>query len=108
MRALLAERPAPKVFAPDQAFAPFRRARFGETRLSLIRPAVPGSLIAAMMLVPDGVPPPAAAVVWIEPSAKIRPLPAPLTFTFPRTSSLLEGDCVPIPRLPAKKEWALE
>ena len=72
MSALLADRPAPKTFAPDQAFAPLSRARFDERRLSLMTPVVAGSLMAVMMLVPVICPPPPpCGVVIFVPSGKI-------------------------------------
>src|ERR1044072_2965060 len=52
--ALLAERPALNVLKLVQLCAPASRARFSDTRLSLIVPIVAGSLIEVMMVVPDG------------------------------------------------------
>jgi hypothetical protein len=49
-----------KLLTPVQVFAPVSRARFSDTRLSLIKPTVAGSLMAVTMLVPDGVLPPPA------------------------------------------------
>ncbi len=97
----LAERPLTKVFWPVQAFCAASRATLGERRLSLMNPAVAGSLMAETMLVPEGVEPaPPCAVVIFEPSGKMMPLPAPLTRRSPATLSLDCGVLVPTPTKP--------
>ena len=100
MSELFAESPAPKTFAPDHAFAPFSRATFGERRLSLMKPAVPASLIELTMLVPVDAAPPPVAVVSFVPSGKMMPLVAPVSLMLPPTSSFCVGAFTPMPTLP--------
>src|ERR1051325_9566683 len=82
----LAERPLTKVFWPVHAFCVLSFATFGERRASLMTLAVAASLMAETMLVPEGVEPATPeAVVMIEPSGKMRPLPLPLILRLPAT-----------------------
>src|SRR5215212_6871340 len=76
--ALLADSPAAKAFAPAQRLTPLSRATLLARRVSLIVPVVAGLLIALMMPVPESAPPP-VALVSVDPSEKMIPLPAPVS-----------------------------
>src|ERR1700749_3432870 len=96
------ERPL-NVFWPVQLFCALCSATFGDRPVSLVGPAVATSLMAVTMLVPEGAPPPAVALVKTDPSANTSPLPVPLILMLPATSSFCVGELVLMPTFSAKK-----